>query len=51
MKSDGVLFLMTVGQEHDIYKTATLIGDHRFLANNGDFRDGEHFSFLPITST
>jgi len=46
LKPDGVLFLMTVGQEHDIYKRATLVGGHQFLIKDWDFRDGEQFFFF-----
>jgi SAM-dependent methyltransferase len=46
LKPDGVLFVMTAGQEHDIYKRATALGDHRFRISDWDFRDGEQFFYF-----
>ena len=46
LKQRGNLFLMTSGQQHEIYNRAKVIGPHTFRMDNWDFRDGELFFYL-----
>jgi len=46
LKAGGGLFLMTVGQGHDIYKNANIIGAHQFKIQDWDFRDGEQYFYV-----
>ena len=49
MKPDGAMILLTVGPEHSIYKKAKVVGHHRFLVQDFDFRDGEQYYYFDNT--
>lgn len=46
LKPNGGVYISTVGPEHKIYKQAKLLGQHKYLVQNFDFRDGEEFFFF-----
>lgn len=46
LKPGGGLYLSTVGPEHEIYRRAEMLGDHRYRVRNFDFRDGEQMFFF-----
>lgn len=45
LKPGGSLYISTVGSEHEIYRRAEILGNHRYKIKNFDFRDGEEFFF------
>jgi SAM-dependent methyltransferase len=49
LKNDGAMILITVGPEHAIYKKAKVVGHHRYLVQNFDFRDGEQYYYFDNT--
>lgn len=46
LKSGGKLFIMTVGPEHDIYRKAKALGNHRYEIQDFDFRNGQVFFYF-----
>jgi SAM-dependent methyltransferase len=46
MKPGGSLYLSTVGPNHDIQTRARTLGNHQYLIQGWDFRDGQTFFFL-----
>lgn len=46
LKPGGVLFLMTAGPEHEIYRRAKVVGPHLYQIQNYDFRDGEIYFYF-----
>ena len=46
LKKDGILFLLTVGENHDIAKRSVLISNHIYKIQNYDFRDGINMFFF-----
>lgn len=46
LKPGGGLYLSTVGPEHEIYRRAELLGNHRYLVKDFDFRNGHEFFFF-----
>jgi len=46
LKPDGAMILITVGPEHTIYRKAKVVGHHRYLVQNFDFRDGEQYYYF-----
>jgi SAM-dependent methyltransferase len=46
LKKGGALFLMTVGEEHDIYRKAQIVGAHQFKISDWDFRSGEQYFYV-----
>lgn len=46
LKPGGAMILITVGPEHTIYRRAKVIGHHRYLVQNFDFRDGEQYYYF-----
>jgi SAM-dependent methyltransferase len=46
LKPGGALYLMTAGQDHEIYKRAQPMGNHRFKVSDWDFRDGEQYFYF-----
>jgi SAM-dependent methyltransferase len=49
LKKNGAMILITVGPEHTIYKKAKVVGHHRYLVQNFDFRDGEQYYYFDNT--
>jgi SAM-dependent methyltransferase len=45
LKPGGGLYISTVGPEHEIYRRAEVLGDHRYRIRDFDFRNGEEFFF------
>ena len=46
LKPYGSLFLMTTGPNHDIYTKAKVVGDHQYLIQDYDFRNGEQYFYF-----
>ena len=46
LTTSGSLFMMTVAPEHDIYKRAKPLGNHRYQINDYDFRNGEIYFYF-----
>ena len=46
LKRGGVLYISTVGPNHDMYRRAEPLGHHRYRIRNFDFRDGQEFFFF-----
>ena len=46
LKPGGGLYLSTVGPEHEIYRRAQVLGQHRYKVQDFDFRDGHEFFFF-----
>jgi SAM-dependent methyltransferase len=49
LKADGAMILITVGPEHTIYRKARVVGPHRYVVQNFDFRDGEQYYYFDNT--
>lgn len=49
LRPGGVLYVSTVGPEHEIQRRAESLGDHRYRIRNFDFRDGQEFFFFNDT--
>jgi SAM-dependent methyltransferase len=45
LKPGGGVYISTVGPEHEIYRRAEMLGDHRYRIRDFDFRNGEEFFF------
>lgn len=50
LKPGGGVYISTVGPEHEIFKRAELLGNHRYRMRNYDFRDGQEFFFFESES-
>ena len=46
LKPGGGLYLSTVGPEHEIYRRAQVLGNHRYKVQDFDFRNGHEFFFF-----
>jgi len=46
LKPGGAACIITTGQDHDLYKKAEVLGNHRYKIANFDFRDGNIFFFF-----
>jgi SAM-dependent methyltransferase len=46
LKPGGGLYLSTVGSEHEIYRRAQVLGNHRYKVQDFDFRNGHEFFFF-----
>lgn len=46
LRTDGTLFLMTVGPKHSIYQRAIPLGNHKYQISNYDFRDGAIYFYF-----
>jgi SAM-dependent methyltransferase len=46
LKPGGILYMSTVGPEHEIFKCAKPLGNQRYQIQNYDFRDGQEFFFF-----
>jgi SAM-dependent methyltransferase len=49
LKPGGVVYISTVGPEHEIQRRAESLGEHRYRIRNYDFRDGQEFFFFDTT--
>jgi len=45
-KPGGRVYISTVGPNHKIQSRAEVLGDHRYLIRNYDFRNGQEFFFF-----
>jgi len=45
-KPGGRVYIATVGPNHKIQSRAEVLGDHRYLIRNYDFRNGQEFFFF-----
>ena len=46
LRPGGGLYISTAGPEHEIYRRAQVLGGHRYLVSDFDFRTGEQFFFV-----
>lgn len=46
LKPSGILYLCTVGPEHEIYRRAETLGFHQYRVSDYDFRNGQEFFFF-----
>lgn len=46
LKPGASMVLFTAGPDHDIYKRARTLGDHRYEISNWDFRDGQQYFYF-----
>jgi len=46
LKKNGTLIIFTVGPNHLIYKNAKLIGNHKYLIRNWDFRNESQYFYF-----
>lgn len=46
LKPGGGLYISTVGPQHEIFRRAKALGNHQYLIQQYDFRDGNEFFFF-----
>ncbi|MBL4876836.1 MAG: class I SAM-dependent methyltransferase [Cohaesibacteraceae bacterium] len=46
LKPNGGVYISTVGPEHEIYKKAKVLGQHKYRVQSFDFRDDEELFFF-----
>lgn len=46
LKPGGGLYISTVGPEHEIFRRAKVLGNHQYVIQKYDFRDGNKFFFF-----
>jgi ubiquinone/menaquinone biosynthesis C-methylase UbiE len=46
LKPNGIAFIVTTGPVHDIQTKAKTLGQHQYIVQNFDFRDGEKMFFF-----